>query len=118
VHSIARHGKAVVVGRGVQFLLDPAHVLRVRVVCPVDERVRSVMGRKGLDERAARAAVDEADVDRREFIHDHYGRNIDDPCAYDLWLNSGSLTLEASTEIVVSAYRARFANAARSAAAL
>jgi cytidylate kinase len=118
VHTIARHGKAVVVGRGVQFMLDPAHVLRVRVVCPVDQRVREVMGTKGLDEKAARAAVDEADVERREFMNDHYGRNIDDPCAYDLWINTGSVTLDAGAEIVVAAFRARFATAARGAAAL
>ena len=118
VHTISRHGRAVIVGRGVQFLLDPATVLRIRVVGPVEQRARRVMERDHIDERAARQAVDEADRDRRGFIRDHYNRDIDDPCAYDVWLNMAYLTLDGAADITVSAFRARFTDAALASATL
>jgi cytidylate kinase len=118
VHSIARHGGAVVVGRGVQFMLDPSHVLRVRIVAPADQRARSLCERHGLDFRSARAEVDERDRDRRDFIRDHYGRDIDDPADYDLVVNLERLTDSAAIATILSAFHGRFATAARASMSL
>jgi cytidylate kinase len=118
VHAISRDGKAVIVGRGVHLLLDPATLLRVRVVAPIEVRARGLMERRRIDERAARVAIEEADRDRRDFIRDHYNQDIDDPTGYDLWLNLGSLTLEGAAETVVSAFRSRFSDGAQATAAL
>jgi hypothetical protein len=42
-HAIGKHGRAVVIGRGVQFILDGDEALRVRVVCPPDVRVQNLV---------------------------------------------------------------------------
>jgi len=108
VHDLARHGGGVVVGRGINFMLDPSMVLRLRVVASPEARVRGVMEREHLAEAAARAQVAEADRDRRDFVRDHYGREIDDPTAYDLWINTETISIPAAAEVVVAAYRGRF----------
>jgi hypothetical protein len=108
VHSLAAHGGAVLVGRGVQFMLSPDTVLRVRVVCPLEVRVRGLCARRGVDEASAHAEIETVEADRRAFVRDHYGREVDDPTAYDLVLNSGSLPLERCADLVVAAYQARF----------
>jgi cytidylate kinase len=113
LHSIAAHGAAVIVGRGAQYMLDGESVLRVRAVAPLDRRIRGLVERKGIGEREARAELEEADRDRRDFIHDHYGRSIDEPADYDLIVNTGTLSLEAAAEIVVQAYKVRFGELAR-----
>jgi cytidylate kinase len=111
VHQIARGGRAVIVGRGVQFLLDPEHVLRVRIVAPADLRAQLLVGRRGLDLRAARLEVEERDRDRRDFIRDHYGKDIDDPTGYDLWINAERISPNAASDAIIAAFQGRFATA-------
>lgn len=108
VHSIAAHGAAVLVGRGVQFMLPPDTVLRVRVVCPLEQRVHGLARRRGISDAAARAEIETVDADRHAFVMDHYGRDVEEPTAYDLVLNTGSVPLERAVSLVVAAYEARF----------
>jgi len=108
VHSIAAHGSAVLVGRGVQFMLDPKVVLRIRVVAPIEERARGLSARRGITVAEARAEIETVDADRRAFMRDHFGRDIDEPTAYDLVVNTGTLSLERAAGLVVAAYEARF----------
>ena len=62
-------------------------------------------------EPVARGGRDEGyepDADRRDFVRDHYGRDVEDPAGYDVLVNSGSLSIEQCAEVVGTAYRARF----------
>ncbi len=110
VQTIASHGGAVLIGRGIAFMVDPASALRIRVVCPVEQRVAGIAERSGVTLAAARAEIASIDADRRDFVRDHYGRDADDPAAYDLLVNSGTMSLEQCAELVICAYRARFAD--------
>jgi cytidylate kinase len=107
VDGIARHGHAVVVGRGVQFLITGA-CLRVRVVCPLDERVRGLCERRGVTPAVARKEISDNDADRAAFVRDHYHKEVDAPASYDLVVNTGSLGVEAAAEVVIAAFRGRF----------
>jgi cytidylate kinase len=111
VHAIAQHGSAVVVGRGAQFVLTPDAALRVRVIGPIETRVRNLAAARGLSEREARAEVDRIDRERLAFIRHHYQKDADDPHAYDLVINSATIPLEQAASLVVSAYHAKFAKA-------
>lgn len=117
VRSVAGHGGAVLVGRGAQFLLDPATVLRVRAVCPLDDRVRGLCSRYGVDDAEARRRLAEMDQDRRAFHRDHFDRDVEDPTAYDLVVNTGSIPLERAVDLVIAAYDARFPGARAAATA-
>jgi hypothetical protein len=106
--SIARRGSAVIVGRGVGFLLDPDDCLRVRVVCPFERRVAGLIDRGQLSPESARATIDYVDRERRAFVRELHGRDIDDPSSFDVVVSTGDLTLEAAADIVVTAYHGRF----------
>ena len=41
----------------------------------------------------------EADRDRRAFVRDLYGKDIDDPTGYDLWVNTGTMSLEHAADV-------------------
>jgi cytidylate kinase len=105
VHTIAAHGSAVMVGRGVVFMLPPERVLRVRVVCPLAQRIKNLVER---GEAAARTEIAAVDAERRAFVKDHLDGNIELPSAYDLHVNSGSYGVERAAQVVVAAYRLRF----------
>lgn len=108
VNSLAARGGAVMVGRGLGFLISPSRALRVRVVCPLDQRISGLMERQGLTHDTARATIAYADRARRVFVRDLYGRDIDDVSGYDLWVSTGALTLDAAAAVIISAYRYRF----------
>jgi cytidylate kinase len=108
IHSIAEHGSAVLVGRGAHFVVAPNEALRVRVVAPIEDRVRVIAGTRHLGDREARAEVERIDHERVTFNRHHYRRNSADPVAYDIVVNTGSFTLETAADVVVAAYRAKF----------
>ncbi len=108
LHTLGEHGSAVIVGRGAHFALEADATLRVRVDAPVAHRVASLAARRGIDEREARKLVEEADAERRDFMRQYYDRQLDDASAFDLVLNSATLTPDGMVDVVLSAYRARF----------
>jgi hypothetical protein len=105
--GLGRRGRAVIVGRGGHFLLDPARTLRVRVFAPLAVRVERVaaIGRTSLDEAADQ--VRRADEERRRFSLASFGQDPADPRHSDLLLDSGSIPLDACAGIVVAAFHAK-----------
>lgn len=107
-HSIARRGSAVVVGRGVGFLIDETERLHVRVVCPLERRIAGVMERAKLSRESAQATIAYVDRERRAFVEELHGRDLDDPATFDLVLSTCTLTLEGAADVIITAYHARF----------
>jgi cytidylate kinase len=110
IHAIAQHGSAVIVGRGAQFVLDPATALRVRVVGPVESRAIELAAARGISERDARGEVERIDRERLGFIRHHFHRNATDPSAYDLVVNAVAIPPAKAAGVVVAAYEAKFAS--------
>ncbi|PKN56961.1 MAG: hypothetical protein CVU56_13315 [Deltaproteobacteria bacterium HGW-Deltaproteobacteria-14] len=105
---IADHGSAVIVGRGANYLVPADRVLRLRVVAPVEVRVKGLMERGGLDEKTARSELRLVESERALFIKQAYNRDVADPMHYDLVINTGTLGVEAAVDVAVAAYKARF----------
>jgi cytidylate kinase len=110
VREVVGRGGAVLVGRGLNFMVDRGHALRVRVVCPLEQRIRELADRERISADNARATITEADRDRRAFVRDLYGQDIDDPTAYDLWVNTGTMSLDTAADIIAAAVRTQFAH--------
>ena len=107
IHTIVAHGKGIVVGRGATYISKSPEILRVRVVCPLEKRIRGYAEREGLTEKQARKEIVQRDADRADFIQHHFKRDIETPSDYDLVLNSGTLGLEQMAEIVLAAYETK-----------
>jgi hypothetical protein len=108
VHAISEHGSAVIIGRGAQFILKPEAALRVRVVCPFEQRVQWVAERKGISKVEARKDVEKVEQERRGFIRDLFWRDDEEAIWYDLVVNTVTLEPPQAAEVVLAAYRARF----------
>lgn len=108
LHTVQRHGAAVVVGRGSQFVVKPEQALRVRIVCPHDERVAGHAKRQNLDEARAQQTVDRVENERRAFLRKHYGKDVTEPTHYDIVVNTGGLSVEGTGEVIIAAYGAKF----------
>ncbi len=107
-HELEARGSAVLIGRGLGFLVSPARALRVRVVCPLAARIAGLVEREGISPETARAMIDYADRSRREFVRTVYDRDVDDVTGYDLWVGTGELSLDGAAAVIIAAYRYRF----------
>jgi len=48
IATIGKHGRAVIVGRGANFILPPEGRLRIRIVAPLEVRVRNLVDSFGV----------------------------------------------------------------------
>jgi cytidylate kinase len=103
----AHHGRIVFVGRGAQYLLPREMGLAVRIVAPLDFRIRQVMDRFGVAHDDAREQVEETDRGRQAFIRRYFRREDADPANHDLTINVEKLGQEGAASIIVEANRLR-----------
>ncbi len=103
IGTIGRHGKAIIVGRGANFVLPPENRFRVRVIAPLEIRVNRVAETYGVDKKVARKRVIRTDSDRQAFVRKYFNSDIRDPAHYDMILNTGTLSIESSAAAICSA---------------
>jgi cytidylate kinase len=106
--TIARHGNAVIVGRGASFVLPPEHGLRVRVIAPTEKRIKEMQNILDKRHQETRKIVLERDKQMKEFIRKQHHKNVSDPVHYDMILNTGLLKLDTCVDMIVAATRDRF----------
>jgi len=94
VTGICRRGGAVVVGRGAHLLIPPGEALRVLVVAPLEARVAAVACAEGVDERTARARIEDVEARRRAFLRQYFRAEADDPRHFDLVVNTTAVGVE------------------------
>jgi len=111
VQDLAERGGAVIVGRGSNFLVDPENALRVRVICPLAQRVDRYAQAAGCDRASAERFVVERDRERELFVRKLCGEQVTDPVHYDVIVNTRDLTEQAAARLIIAAYRARFGSA-------
>jgi len=90
--ELAERGNVLLVGRGgSRFWKDQASALHVRLVAPMDKRIRRVMEHYWLREEGARSLITQSDTQRRRFYSACFGADWADPLEYHLTLNTGRL---------------------------
>jgi cytidylate kinase len=107
VLTLARKGPAVFLGRAADLILPRDHGLRVRVIAPLEQRVRTWALRTKITEAAARPEVERIDEQRIDFRRHHFGPNANDDTRHDLLLSLGSFTPEQAVDLIVAALRIR-----------
>jgi cytidylate kinase len=105
INTIAQHGRAVIVGRGANFILPPEERFSVRVIAPLQIRIQNVVRAYGVKEEDARRRVIRREARRGAFVKKSYDANISDPENYDLTLNTGRMPLGSAAEAVIAAVK-------------
>lgn len=104
VGTIGRHGKAVIVGRGANFILPSERTLKVRIIAPLEFRIKNVVKQFGISLDDARKRVIRRESDRRAFVRKYFHSDISSPLNYDLIINTGLLTLEGAIRTIREAF--------------
>jgi cytidylate kinase len=103
VSAIAKHGKAVLVGRGANFILPPENRLSVRVIAPLEDRIRNVCRQFDVPEEKARRRVIRRESRRSAFVRQTFHAKISDPEHYDMVLNTGKMGIDGAAAAIIGA---------------
>ena len=103
IGTIGSHGRAVVVGRGANFILPPEKRFAVRIVAPQAWRIENVSKEFDISLEEARRRVLRTDSDRRAFIRKYFNADIADPTNYDLVINTNTLKLDDAVNVISAA---------------
>lgn len=101
VAAIASHGNAVIVGRGANFLIPAEDRLSVRVIAPLEVRVKNVAKEFGVTREEAKRRVINRENRRSAFIRQSFNADVADPRNYDLVVNTQKLDIDASLGSVI-----------------
>jgi cytidylate kinase len=93
--NIVYHGLA-----GQFFLRDISHVLKVRVIADMKDRVKEEMRRENISADEALFILNKDDDERRKWALQVYGADIWDSRLYDIVLHIGRLTVDNAVDIL------------------
>jgi cytidylate kinase len=98
----AQHPPLIVVGHGGQALFHGRpRTLRLRLVAPLDQRVRLVCARKQCGEQEAAQLARRIDNDRAHYVREFYHVDVRDPLLYHLQLNTGLVSRDDCLRLIV-----------------
>ena len=103
IGTIGKHGRAVIVGRGANFVLPPEKRFSVRIVAPQSWRIQNVSKEFDIPIEEAKRRVMRTESDRRAFIRKYFNADIADPTNYDLVINTATLKVADAVNVISSA---------------
>jgi len=103
INVIAKHGRAVIVGRGGNFILLPVECLCVRIVAPLELRVQNIARAYEVPVETARRRVLHRESRRAAFVKQSFHADVADPDNYDLIINTAKIDNDAAVRAIVGA---------------
>lgn len=93
--NIVYHGFA-----GHFFVKDISHVLKVRIIADMEERLGYMMKRENVSKEEAVRMVNKVDEDRTKWSMKLYGIDTWDSRLYDLVINIGKITIDDAVDLI------------------
>ncbi len=101
MEELAREGKAVIIGRGGQYILqEHPKALHVLLISDLEHRIAFLKEHYKMTDQSAEIAVYRADKRRANFYKKLGKKNFDDPKLYHLVLNLSKISLEQAEDVV------------------
>ncbi|HEX6513273.1 MAG TPA: cytidylate kinase family protein [Chloroflexota bacterium] len=94
--DLVYHGQA-----GQELLAGISHVLKVRLIAPLERRALTAMEQRGLDHEAATRHIQRIDDERYRRMRDLFNVDWRDPALYDVVLNLQRMSINTAVEMVV-----------------
>ena len=103
IGTIGKHGRAIIVGRGANFILPPEQRFRVRITAPQKFRIQNVARDFNLSAEEAKRRIIKTESNRKAFIRKYFNADIADPNNYDIVINTSTLSIDSVTDMIAAA---------------
>ena len=108
MRNIAEKGNCIFVGRCADYILrDHDDLVSVFILGDMDERLKCLERRQGLDETEARKKIKEVDKDRSSFYRYYSDQTWGDAQNYDMSINSSKLGVEGTVQVILDYIKVR-----------
>lgn len=107
IGTIGVFGNVIIVGRGANFVLPRARVFRVRVIAPMDVRIKYFMEDRHYTKAEAEQYIVTRENNRKAFVRKYFNADIADPAHYDILVNTEKISITAATESIIVAFNQR-----------
>lgn len=102
INDLARRENLVLLGRGGQFLFqDREDAVHVKIVANFETRAQNIQERFNVDKAAALRLINEKDAERYNYALYFHRGDWNDIELYDLTINTGRVSLEEASELVI-----------------
>jgi len=119
IRRLANQGNVILVGRGASAITAAfPHVVHIRLVAPLADRVRNFADYHQLPQEKAARLVRETDERRRRYVRTYFDTDPDDPTNYELTINTGRSGFERAARMVIDALLEKLAALTRQTAAV
>jgi cytidylate kinase len=82
------------------FVKNIPHVLKVRIIADLEERVKSEVEREGISRKEALQIIRQDDEERRKWSEHLYGINSQDPSLYDLVIHIKEMSTDDAAQVI------------------
>ncbi len=114
IYQLAQRGCVIFAGRAAHLVTRSLHEgFHLRLVAPLETRISRMQELQHCGRAAAKKALEETDRARERYVLANFGRAINDPCTYDLVINTERILPATAARLVLDAMLAK----ARAAAA-
>ncbi|MFZ5428646.1 MAG: AAA family ATPase [Bacteroidota bacterium] len=104
IRSFAEDGYCIIVGRASNIIAgDLKNALHVRVVAPMEYRIRSIMEKDKVNRHNAIAFIEKVEKERYAYRHAVMGKGQNEPEIFDITFNSEAFCREMMIDIIMLA---------------
>jgi cytidylate kinase len=93
--NVVYHGLA-----GHFYVRGVSHVLKVRIIADIKDRIQAVMDREKISYESALARIKKDDLERIKWSQHLYGINTSDPILYDLVIRIRKMTVADAADVI------------------
>lgn len=99
--KLAELGHVILIGRGAHIITARLpHVLHVRLVAPLEQRLEHCRKFYGMNEREARTFCVQEDAGRERYLKKYYKAEVNDPLRYHLTINTGLVSFDDAARLI------------------
>lgn len=107
IGTIGAFGNVIIVGRGANFILPKEKTFKVRIIAPLEFRIKYIMDDSGYTRAEAEQYVVKRENNGKAFIRKYYNVDVADPKYYDIIINTEKISIGQATESIISAFHQR-----------
>ena len=100
LNTIGKHGNAIILGRGGNCALKKFNTLKIRIVAPDTMRREYIQKSQNLSMDDAQKIMISTDANRIAFVKRYFNSDASDPANYDLILNTGTLSVDKTVQVI------------------
>jgi cytidylate kinase len=103
--NLVEIGRVILLGRGGNVVTARLPgVLHVRLIAPLETRLKQMQQFEELTRRAALERIRREDLGRKRYLQKYFGKDIDDPLLYHVVINTGLVSLDDAAQMIAGAF--------------